>query len=220
MPAVATYAGIVKVAGGATAFTGEAMSLVSGKTYQIDDTAKRVWDGDTAVTVYDGGSPVAANDIESIDYLRGIVIFDASYTVGGAVTVDGDYLPLLDVTKVRSYNWSGVCELLDDTCFDTAGERTRIPGLIDASGSFETLEALNTDLDPGGGTVTLAAFLSGREDVYLQVGPDSSTFQMFRVNLASLDTSGAVDDLRSSSVNWNLSSYISADGNLVGISLP
>ncbi len=87
----AGYLATVKKGGTPTSTTAEACTLVSGKTYQINDTAKRVWDESVAPVVYDGGVD-HTSDVDSIDYLYGKVTFDSGYTVTGAVTVDVDYV--------------------------------------------------------------------------------------------------------------------------------
>src|SRR5690348_7886763 len=93
----AGYVAKVKSTGTSTAMTGEAMSLVSGKTYKVTDATKDVWDYTKSLTVKDNGAAVAAADIEEINYIFGQVTFVAGYTPTGPITVDGHYLPLTEV---------------------------------------------------------------------------------------------------------------------------
>src|SRR5690606_16541080 len=71
---------IVKMlkSGNSTSLTDEAMSLVSGKTYQVTDTAKQLLDIGVALVVEDNNVVVSSANIESIDWLFGKVTFKSS----------------------------------------------------------------------------------------------------------------------------------------------
>src|SRR5690606_14139279 len=91
---VAGYNVALKTSSTSTAMTDDATTQIgSTKSYQITNTAKRVIDPDVAVVVEDGGTPVDADDIESIDYTGGTVTFVGGYTVSGSVTMTANYLP-------------------------------------------------------------------------------------------------------------------------------
>lgn len=129
---VAGYLVTIKKAGSTTAMTAEATTLVSGKTYQVTAASKRVIDMGTALTIKDGATDVTAQ-VTSIDYLNGLVTFAASYTVLGAVTLTGAYLPLATLAKGRSYSLTQNAAEIDDTVYEVAqansGNRTFDPGL-------------------------------------------------------------------------------------------
>lgn len=72
-----------------TAFTAEACSVVSGTTYQINNTSKRQWDPTATFIVYDGGVAISSADY-SLIWATGKIVLDAA--PGGAVTVTGAYL--------------------------------------------------------------------------------------------------------------------------------
>ena len=75
-----------------TAMTGEATTQIgSTKSYQINNATKRLIDETVEMVVYDGETDVT-DEVESVDFMFGIVTFDSEYTVVGAVTVDGAYL--------------------------------------------------------------------------------------------------------------------------------
>lgn len=94
--------GDVYIATGAgTTFTTEACSVVSGTTYQINNTAKRRWDPTAAVTVYDGGTPVDSSAYYLI-HATGKIVFDSA--PGGAVTVSGKYLTASQYGQ--AFDWS------------------------------------------------------------------------------------------------------------------
>ena len=86
--------------GSGTAFTGKSCSVVSGTTYQIDDTAKRFWDPTATFVVYDGGVAIAAGGYELIYGTGKIVLKTAP---GGAVTVDGKYLSVSQLGQSDGY---------------------------------------------------------------------------------------------------------------------
>lgn len=139
--AAAGYGSHIYKEGTPTGMAGEALSLVSGKTYRITDRAKRLLDPTVAITVYDNASPVSAANIESIDLLLGKVTFVSGYTVVGAITMDATYIPLTLVTTIRSFNFDTEAGLVENTTFvgsahPAFGYKTRQPTIGDYSLSF------------------------------------------------------------------------------------
>lgn len=136
MPSQSAFVASVKRGGTSTAMTGEAMSLVSGFTYQINDLVKRIWDR-TVVPTFEGNTiPIAAGNIASIDYLFGTVTFTGSETTPITVAT-GNYIPVLDIAGANSFAINMSNEILDDTDFVKAAAngafRTRLTGLRDVS---------------------------------------------------------------------------------------
>lgn len=129
----AGYNADLKKSGTLTATTGEAMSLVSGKTYRIDDSSKEVWDWDATLTVYDNATPVASANIESIDYLFGKVTFAAAYSVTGPVTIDVSYYPLSTFGKAQNFTLTQTANARDTSDYQTvqanSGYRVHAQGL-------------------------------------------------------------------------------------------
>src|SRR3990167_5325366 len=111
---VAGYAATVKVGGTPTTVSGGATTLVSGKTYQINDTAKRIISYANAVVVKDNAVDHTA-DLLNIDYLNGKVTFTSSYTVTGPVTIDYYYIPSAAIAKARSFNLTQQMAEIDTT---------------------------------------------------------------------------------------------------------
>lgn len=132
----------IKKSGTPTAFTTEAMSLVSGKTYRIVDFAKSLWDYTEALTVFDNAVAVSAANIASIDYMFGAVTFAAGYTVTGPVTVTGTYMPTAAFGCANSVSLTQNAEAVLDSCFET----------IQANDGFNSYRA---------GLKTVSAELSG-----------------------------------------------------------
>ena len=185
-----------------TATTGESMTLVSGKTYKIDDTAKDVWDRSVAAVIYDGGSPVAASNIDNIDYLFGKVTFVSGYTVSGAVTCDVTYLPMSQLGKGQSFDLGMTAEPKDTTDFETAqgnnGYRTFDPGLrtvaLDLSGVYNASVDARGDLD-------------ARNELVIEVDPVGTGKSIFRGFFKMITTgqSGDVGALEEETMSFELS---------------
>jgi hypothetical protein len=151
------YTCSIKKPGTSTAFTSEATTLVSGKTYQITDTTKRVWDRATAPTVYDNAVD-HTSDVESIDFLFGRVTFKAAYTVTGPITVDGHYFPLQSLGKYTSYTLTQTAEAIKDSDMPTlqgnGGFDTNSPGLktvtVETPAVFNAADDWQTALETRG----------------------------------------------------------------------
>lgn len=127
----------VKVSGTPTAFTDEAVTVVTtNKVYRITNTAKRVWSPTATITVSAGGTPVNATlDPYVINRLTGLVTF-TNVSARGTVTLTGTYLPMAVLAKVKSYSNSLTTPTLDDTTFDSLGWTERIAGIHEASASL------------------------------------------------------------------------------------
>lgn len=191
--------------GTSTSMTAEATTLVTGKTYRITNAAKRMLDPSVAVTVDDGGVPIASANIESIDYLHGIIVLDSAYTPSGAVTVDANYLPLSQIADVYTTSITTTVTMLDDTVYeDTAVSRKA--GLKDISGSFSAYDEGATAISEllGNGTVLFLTFE--------HTGSASVDHMRARVLLESDDSSVSVDGLVESTYSFVGASTLSVEG--------
>lgn len=162
----AGYVGTIKKSGSATTMTDEACTLVSGKTYRITNATKQIIDRATAIVVKDNTVDQTAN-VQSFDPLFGTVTFKSSYTVTGAVTVSGKYLPTATIGTFRGYTLTMQAAAIDDSDCDTLqanggytmhspGLRTvslEVPGIYSASSAMPTL-------------------LSGRTELIIEINPD------------------------------------------------
>ena len=190
----AGYAAVVKKTGIATAMTGEAMSLVSGKTYQVTSAAKRLIDWTRAYTVYDNASPVAAANIEEVNFLFGRVTFISGYTPAGSITLDGYYLPLAEVARANSFTLTQTADSIDKSDYERShannGYRVFDQGLKTVS------------LELGGfydQTSGFYALLESREDFVIEINPDGSGLSVARgifkmVNRAQSGDVGALEE--------------------------
>lgn len=109
-----------QISGAATAVTGETFTQIgTTKSYQIDTASKQVWDRSATIVVHDGATDVTAQ-VESYDYLNGIITFLASYTVVGAITADLSYFATSQIAKGRSFTLTQQANAIDNTDFETA----------------------------------------------------------------------------------------------------
>jgi len=150
-----------------TSTTAEACALVSGKTYQVTNTAHRVMDYNNTVTVLDNSVNQTAN-VLSIDYLTGTVTFLSTYTVTGPVTMTYYYVPMTQIAKAKSTKLSLTQTAIDQTGYDDAqgnsGFRVMVPGLrsvtLELGNIFKASNAWETALQ-GRGYVMIALDLNG-----------------------------------------------------------
>lgn len=203
--ATAGYSAKLYRSGTSTSMTAEATTLVTGKTYRITNAAKRMLDPAIAVVVDDGGSPVSASDILSIDYLHGLVTFDPSYTVSGAITFDANYLPLSQIADVYNASFSTSVMMLDDTVYEDTTV-SRKAGLKDLSGSFSAYDEAATAISSlmAAGTVLYLT--------WMQTGSATADHLRARVLLESEDASVAVDGLVETTYNVVGASTKSVEG--------
>jgi hypothetical protein len=198
----AGYMAKIMRGGTPTAMTGEATSLISGKTYQITSTTRRVIDRNAAVSVLDNGDAVDAADIESIDYLFGRVTFASGYTVTGPITITGQYIPMEQVARGNSYTLTQTANAIDDTDFETAqandGLRKYVPGLktvaLELGGIYDESNDWST-------------ILFGRDELLIEIDPTGTGKSVargfFRANTQG--QSGDVGAQEEETVSFSLS---------------
>lgn len=196
------YLAEIKKVGTSTTFTGEAMTLVSGKTYQIDDATKEIWDrSEATMDILDAASPVSAADILNIDYLFGRVTFVASFSPGGSVTATGKSFPVAAIGKANTYSLTMTAESIDETDFVIAqgnsGTKIFKPGLrsvaLELGGIFDSSENAKIDLQ-------------NRTEVIVEIDPagDGSSIARGFFKLATTGQSGSVGALEEETLNFAL----------------
>lgn len=203
--ASAAFTCAIKQTGTAVAMTGEATTNTTGNTYQVTNTAKRILDPSTAITVYDGVTPIADTSV-TVDYLFGKVTL--SSPPGGAVTIDGAYLPSYGVAEAKAFELSFSKDVFESTVMAaTTTSKTRTAGLKDVSGSITQLDNLLTDLDSGGTTIVpFTDFTAGTTRVLEVTFPSGTIFRAF-VKFSGVAEKTSVDAL--------LESTLSFEGNAV-----
>ncbi len=170
----AGYVADIKKQGSSTAMTTESMTLVSGKTFKIDDAAKEIWNRAIAITVFDNAVDHTA-DVESIDYLFGTVTFKSAYSVTEPITVTGEYFPTAVLGKATGFTLSMTADTKDTTDFPTAqansGFRTVDPGLRSVQVQLDGVYALASGL---------AANLTARDELIIEINPDGNAKSVAR----------------------------------------
>ncbi len=188
--------------GSSTAFTAEAMTLVSGKTYAIDDDTKEIWDrSEVTMDILDTASSVAAADILNIDYLFGRVTFVASYTPSGAITATGNYFPVVTIARPNSYTLTMSAEAINESDYASAqansGHNVFAPGLrtvaFELGGIFDDAE-------------DVAADVIARSELIVQIDPagDGSSIARGFFKIISTGQSGAVGALEEETIQLQL----------------
>jgi hypothetical protein len=198
----AGYIADLYMSGTTTAMAAEPMALVSGKTYQVTNTAKRTFDPAVALSFFDGGTPISAANILNVDYLWGRVTFVGGFTPAGAVTVTGNYLPLATIARANSFTLTQTANAVDDTDFVSAqaadGHRSYIPGLKTASLTLGGIWNIANDW---------RAKLIARNRIIVEINPDGSQLSRARgfFRPTSVSQSGDVGDQEAMSADFALS---------------
>lgn len=129
--AIPGYLVDIKLPGSAIAFTTEAMTNVSGNTWQITNAAKRVWAPTATITASTG-------TILSVDRLFGTITFTGSVA---SPTVTGQYLPMTSIAQARSYTRSLRATNQDSTIFIAGAAatayRSRQQTVLDCAATFD-----------------------------------------------------------------------------------
>lgn len=195
----------LKKAGTPTTLTTEAMSNVSGKIYQITDTAKQILelDANATITVYDNAVD-HTDDVIRIDYLQGIIEFASAYTVTGSVTISGKYIPVTAIAAAKTFNLSLTKAAVDNTDIPSAkangGYRT-----------FDPTKGLKTvSLELGGFYSASNAFrdaLAARTPLIVEINPDNNSKSVMRglFKYTGVGQSGDLGALEEETVNMMLS---------------
>ncbi len=197
----AGYVADIKEPGTPTSMTTEAMSVVSGKTYQIDDVVKRVIDRDSTITVFDNAVDETA-EVISIDYLFGRVTFSATHTPTTPITITADYLPMALMGKAQSIALTMAVDAIEDSEFDTmqtnGGYRTfKTGGLRTVSLDLTGIYALASGFE---------ALLTGRTETVIELNPDGAGAAAGSIargffKLGTMGQSGAVGALEEETIN-------------------
>lgn len=198
------YQATIKKIGSPTVAAGEAFTLVSGKTYQINNVAKRVWDRTYAsFKVKDNGVDHTV-DVVSVDYLFGKVTFASTYTVIGPVTADVTYFPMTAIAAFTGFTLTQTVEPIKDTDIPT----------LQANGGYDThspgLKTVSLDL-PSVFSATNAwpAALAARTEYIVEINPDglgdTGTLARGFFRLMTERQSGAVGALEEESLTFVLS---------------
>jgi len=197
----AGYLADLKKSGTATATTGEAMSVVSGKTYRIDDASKEAWNADATIVVYDGVTDVTVQ-VESYNYLFGQVTFLGAYTIVGAITIDVTYYPMATFGKGRSFTLTQSANALDDSDYQVVqannGWRTHSAGLRTIGLEIGGIYNASDDW---------AGELINRNRIMIEINADGNSKSTARgwFRIATTGQEGEVGDNETESVNFVLS---------------
>lgn len=208
----AGYVTKIKKSGTPTVFTGEATTLVSGKTYKIAAATKNVWDRSTPIVVKDGATDITATQVQSIDYLFGRVTLKNTYTPSGAITFGGKYLPMTQVGGANGFTLTQNAVAIDETDYEDAqgnsGHRVYSLGLKTVKLALKGIYSSSNAFE---------ALLASRSELVVEIDVDGSGLNVARgwFKTAATGQSGNVGELEDSNLDFILAVPDQAD-----ISLP
>lgn len=196
MAASAGYLATVSVTGTATTMTNEAMGG-AGVTYQITAADRQVVDPATAITIKDGGVAVASSTY-SFDYLTGTVTLSGA--PGGAVTIDGKFLPKRQIAQAYEADVTLSKNLVDTSLLGTVHTQ-RTSTLGDISGSFACYDSgLNVYTD-----VDLAQILVDGTAKVIDLDWNGTNYLRFFAQFETIESSMAVDGVQTATASFSMS---------------
>lgn len=196
--AKAAHSTTIKISGTPVALVGEATTEIeTDRVFQITNPAKRVIDPAQLVNVKIDGVGQADGSY-TIDYLFGLITFNAPIAALGVVTIDGAYLPVAAIAEAHEFSLSGGRDMLDSTPFGVDAKR-REAGLLDASGSLSVFD----DLSDLYGADTLMDLLLDGTPKLIEIHPAASGkfFRLWAL-FESEELGGSVADLVNATLNF------------------
>lgn len=192
-----SYLTSVKLAGTSTTLTSEPCSSYStaARTYRVTNAAKRLFDRTQAFTFKKGATTVVPT---SIDYMFGVVqLSTANTATTGTLKATGKYIPLVDIAGANAYTLALGRTLLEDTTFASTGWKSRIPGLLDASGTISRFD--NLDL-------TFINLINSNAQTVVEIQPGGAGGAVYRgwFILEKDDRSGDVSALEKGEVSMQI----------------
>lgn len=198
------YKATLKRTGTSTALASPAATTVDPEDalkFYITNRAQSLLDSTVSVDVLDDGVSVDADDIEYIDYLQGAVKFVTGYTVDGAITIDGSYLPLSAICFAQNFTLTQGADTENVTDFCAA----------QANGGYAVFsyQQQNAELSMDGfysDTSGFFADLLSREQVIIEVNPDGEGKSVARgyFRASSHSQSGDVGSTEAESITYAL----------------
>jgi hypothetical protein len=207
------------VTGASTTFTTQGFTNLGTDRWQITSAARRIWNPAVTVDFFDNGVPIDPSDIDTIDYLFGIVTFEASTAFAGPITATGEYFPTHTITEGHYFTIVAERDMLDDTVFgDTAHSRQGT--IIDATGEIQIYEIFETDYDGGAGEVILHDLWENETPCVFTFNLNSGATCQYRVLaiITELNIDAGVGDLIEGTISFQAQPTQDADGRPVHFS--
>ena len=195
MAATAGHLATISITGASTTMTGEATTVTSGTSFQMDTAARRIVDPAVALVIKDGGS--AWGGTFTFDYLNGIVTLSGAPT--GDVTIDGAFLPSRQITQAYELDVSLSAALADSSLLGTAfTQRTR--ALSDITGSMSCYDVGLTNYTD----VELVTLLDNATTKVIDIAWNGGTnYLRFFAMFENVEPSGSVDGIQSLSASFS-----------------
>lgn len=145
------YKSLIKEESSLIGFTDEATTTSDDTSYQITDTAKRIWGFNSNIIVEDAGVPTVEK--YTLSRLTGVVTFESA-NPARVITITGDYVVLTTTAEAKEWAIDFTADMLDVTVFQDSSREFK-PGLKSASasiGKFYTIDKYFMDMILNGTT--------------------------------------------------------------------
>lgn len=169
MAALAGRLCTIKVGGTSTAMTDEACSG-SGTAYQITSTSKRCVDPGVAVTVKVNNVALADADF-TMNHATGQIVLASSTTQ--AVTVTGNYIPLVTVAEARSASITLPTNVMADVTRVGDASRRMLAVAQKCEVTLEHFISPASDIDDSGSTLLFTTLVDG-DPIFVEVAVSTS----------------------------------------------
>jgi hypothetical protein len=194
--AQAGYLATVSVTGTATTMTAEAMGNLAGTVFQITDATKQVVDPSTAIVIKDGG--VVWGGTYTFDYLTGTITLSGA--PGGAVTIDGKFLPRRQILAAYEVSASLSRNIPDSSLLGTEFTQ-RTSSLGDITGS---MSCYDSGLTIYGTDVDMAQIVKDGTTKLFDIAWSATSHLRFFALIESAEVSAAVDGVETVSFSYSL----------------
>jgi len=212
---LAAHNASIQITGDPIAVTGESTSNVSGNIYEIDDTAKDIWDPTAEVKVFENGVETTSGFTEQ--YLLGRIVFDSAPTT--PVTVDVSYLPKYTVEDATNYSFNIDGSLQETTRLDDKGMRMT-QSQYDFTTDFDSNELGGDTLDAGGTEDKFITVVKDGRLVVLDLNLDTRETEDLRPQIRTIgrfnteDLESGQDDIASATYGFEASQFDQNSSNL------
>lgn len=187
-----------------------------GKTFEVSDTDKDIWDPTKEVQVFVNGSEVTSGYTEQ--YLLGRVVFDNDQT-GNTVTATFDYLPKYTTEDATNFSFTADGSLQETTRLNDAGMRMT-QSQYDFTANFDSYELGGDTIDAGGTEDKFITLVRDGRRIVLNLIADTRESDDVAPKLRSIgrfnteDTDSSQDDISTASYNFEASQFNKNSSNL------
>jgi hypothetical protein len=205
---------VMTMGGNSTTIAGQAMTALGGNLYRVSTLSRRSINPNIAVTVLDNASPIAASNIEWIDYLYGLVKLIDAYTPTGTITTNFQFYPRITIGSAHELSFSIEGNEVDQSTFGSAF-RKKWKTIKHANGTL-SLRSIGEDV-VGSTTIRAIADAGLPRPMYLTIG----SFEIGFWAILFTDNQGVTEeDIANSSYDWQTTGTAAAGKVTRPVSMP